>query len=127
MTEEYTLEEKKKQKTTTRCSYTPYTALTLDVDYCICTYGDAASNLFGYTEVSVVGKPVSQILPALADKLEKDSGKRSPPIQLNEIRMEANHADGNSFPVMVGLRQDYLHGTCRHLVLIRNLVERSKT
>jgi hypothetical protein len=125
MSELFATVEKKKQKTAPRCSYTPYTALTLDADYCICTYGDAASSLFGYSEVSILGKPVSRILPALASKLKKGSEKGASPVQLNEVRMEAQHADGNAFPVMVGLRQDYLHGTCRHLVLIRNLVERS--
>jgi hypothetical protein len=119
-------EEKKSQKAAPRRSYTPYTALTLDADFCVCSYGDAATSLFGYAEVSIIGKPISRILPALACRLEKSPAKRPTPIRLNEVRMDAMHADGNSFPVMVGLRQDYLHGTCRHLVLIRNLVERSQ-
>jgi hypothetical protein len=38
--------------------------------------------------------------------------------------MEAVHADGNTFPVMVGMRQDFQQGTCRHVVLIRNLESR---
>lgn len=118
--------EKKKQNIAPRRSYTPYTALTLDEDYCVCTYGDAASSLFGHPETSILGKHISQILPALASRMEKGSAKRPPSIQLKEVRMDAMHADGNAFPVMVGLRQDYMHGTCRHLVLIRNLVARSE-
>jgi hypothetical protein len=98
----------------TRRAYIPYTAMTLDADYRVCTYGDTAFSLFGYPEVSMLGRPVSEILPALA----KPGGG------FNEIRMEAVHADGNCIPVMVALRQDCLHGTCRHLVLIRNLEDR---
>jgi hypothetical protein len=105
----------------TRRSYIPYTALTLDTNYCICTYGDAAFGLFGYPEVSVLGKPVSQILPQLPLKQNKDSAQQASDIKLSEVRMEARHADGKTFPVMVGLRQDYQQGTCRHLVLVRNL------
>lgn len=128
MAEEYAIAEKKGQKITPRRTYTPYTALTLDAEYCVCTYGDAASNLFGHHETTILGKSISQILPDLVSRLEMGSAKRPPsPIQLNEVRMDAMHADGKAFPVMVGLRQDYLHGTCRHLVLIRNLVARSVT
>lgn len=39
--------------------------------------------------------------------------------------MEAKRADGHSIPVMVALRRDCLHGTCRHLVLVRNLQNRN--
>ncbi len=101
----------------TRRSYIPYTAITLDADYQVCTYGDTAFSLFGYPESSMLGKPVSRILPAL----ERHKG------QFSEIPMEAMHADGNTISVMVALRQDCLHGTCRHLVLIRNLEDRNPT
>lgn len=97
-----------------RRAYIPYTAMTLDADYRVCTYGDTAFSLFGYPEVSMLGKPVSRILPAL----EKHAG------QFSETPMQAVLADGNTIPVMVALRQDCLHGTCRHLLLIRNLEAR---
>lgn len=117
--------DKKAQKFAPKRSYTPYTALTLDEDYRVCTYGDAATMLFGFSEVSMLGKHVSDILPDFSHGKHADSGKQSsPPPQFKNVRMQARHADGNTFPVMVGLRQDYLHGTCRHLVLIRNLEER---
>lgn len=99
-----------------RRSYIPYTAMTLDADYRVCTYGDTAFSLFGYPEVSMLGEPVSRILPAL----EKHTG------QFSEIPMEAMHADGNTISVMVAVRQDCLHGTCRHLVLIRNLEDKNQ-
>jgi hypothetical protein len=92
----------------------PYTAMTLDADYRVCTYGDTAFSLFGHSEVSMLGKPISKILPAF----DNHAG------EFNEIRMEAVHADGNCISVMVALRQDCLHGTCRHLVLIRNLEDK---
>lgn len=88
--------------------------MTLDADYCVCTYGDTAFNLFGYPEITMLGKPVSRILPAL----ENQTG------QLSEMPMLAVHADGNRIPVMVALRHNCLHGTCRHLLLIRNLEAR---
>jgi hypothetical protein len=94
-----------------RRNFIPYTAMTLDANYCVCTYGDTASSLFGYPEVIMLGKPVSRILPGL----------ENPAGELNETRMDAILANGNSIPVMVALRQNCLHGTCRHLVLIRNL------
>ncbi len=100
-----------------RRGYVPYTAMTLDADYCVCTYGDAAFCLFGHPEVSILGKPVSRILPAL----QKHKG------QLAEIPMDAVHANGNTISVMVALRQNCLHGTCRHLVLVRNLEARQLT
>lgn len=99
-----------------RRSYVPYTAMTLDADYRVCTYGDTAFSLFGYPEVSMLGESISRILPAL----EKHTG------QFSEMPMEAMHADGNTIPVMVALRQDCLHGTCRHLVLIRNLEDKNQ-
>ena len=100
-----------------RRAHVPYTAMTLDADYRVCTYGDAAFALFGYPEVSMLGKPVSRILPAL----HKHAG------QINEVRMEARHADGGGIPVMVALRKNCLHGTCCHLLLIRNLGIRQQT
>lgn len=126
MSEEFAIAENKKQKPAPRRTYTPYTALTLDENFCVCTYGDAAFSLFGHPEVAMVGKPISRILPALASKLHKGPAKQPAAVNLNEVRMDALHADGNAFPVMVGLRQDYMHGTCRHLVLVRNLVARSE-
>lgn len=48
-----------------RRAYIPYTALTLDADYRICTYGDAAYCLFGHPEAAMLGKPVSAIIPGL--------------------------------------------------------------
>jgi nitrogen fixation/metabolism regulation signal transduction histidine kinase len=111
-----------KSRSDSRYSYIPYTALTLDTNYCVCTYGDAASGLFGYPETLMLGKHISKILPDLGAKVEeKDSTRTSAPLRFNEVRMEAKHANGNVFPVMVGLRQDYQQGTCRHLVLVRNL------
>lgn len=107
--EQSVLSEKKSRR-----SYIPYTAMTLDANDCVCTYGDTAFSLFGYPEVSMLGKPISQILPALG----RQSG------QFSEIPMQAMHADGNTIPVMVALRRNCLHGTCRHLVLIRNLEDR---
>lgn len=98
----------------TRRIYIPYTAMTLDANYCVCTYGDTAFFLFGHTETSMLGEPVSKILPAFG----KQAG------EFNEIRMEAIHADGNRIPVMVALRHDCLHGTCCHLVLVRNLEDK---
>lgn len=121
MSEQSTLAGKK-----VRRPHVPYTALTLDANYCVCTYGEAASGLFGHPEVSILGKHVSNILPALSPKQEKASAQPSEQIKFSEVRMEARHADGNTFPVMVGMRQDCLHGTCRHLVLIRNLEERQQ-
>lgn len=100
-----------------RRAHIPYTAMTLDSDYRVCTYGDAAYGLFGYPEIAMLGKPVSRILPALLNH----EG------QFYEMPMEAQHADGNTIPVMVALRKDCLHGTCRHLVLVRNLIARQKT
>lgn len=94
----------------------PYTAMTLDAEYRVCTYGDTAFCLFGYPEVAILGKPVSRILPGLG----KHTG------QFSEMPMEAVHADGNTIPVMVAVRQGRLHGTCRHLVLIRNLEDRNR-
>ncbi len=126
MSEATVFAEKKTRKFAAKRSYIPYTALTLDEDYRVCTYGDMASCLFGFPEVSMLGKHVSSILPALATDLGPRASRQSPPLNLKEVRMEARHADGNTFPVMVGLRQDYLHGTCRHLVLVRNLVERQQ-
>ncbi len=111
MSEQSVFSEKKGRRT-----YIPYTAMTLDANYCVCTYGDTAFSLFGYPEISMLGKPVSRILPAL----DKKSG------QFNEIPMHALHADGNIISVMVALRQNCLHGTCRHLVLIRNLEDRKQ-
>jgi len=107
-------------------AYTPYTALTLDKDCLIHTYGDAASNLFGFPENFMLGKPIGKILPALSLKLEEQLNQTSSPIKLSEVRMQAKHADGKTFPVVVGLRQDYQQGCCRHLVLIRNLQARPK-
>lgn len=107
--------------------YTPYTALTLNEDCLIDTYGDAASNLFGYPEDTMLGKPLDKILPALSGKLEGMLANTAEPIELKEVRMQARHADGNIFPVSVGLRQDYQQGYCRHLVLVRNLQERPKS
>lgn len=98
-----------------RRAYIPYTALTLDADYRICTYGDAAYCLFGHPEAAMLGKPVSAIIQGL--KKISDG--------FNEVRMEAKRADGHSIPVMVALRRDCLHGTCRHLVLVRNLQNRN--
>ena len=100
-----------------RRAHIPYTAMTLDSDYRVCTYGDAAYGLFGYPEIAMLGKPVSRILPALS----KHEGP------FDETPMDALHADGNTIPVMVALRRDCLHGTCRHLVLVRNLGARQQT
>lgn len=108
-------------------AYIPYTAMTLDANYCVCTYGDAASSLFGYPEVSMLGKPVTHILPALAQKIQPNPAQPPVHIQLSEVRMEARHADGNTFPVMVGLRHDHRHGASRHLILIRNLEQRPQS
>lgn len=116
----------KKYQTEQQRPYTPYTALTLNEDCLINTYGDAASNLFGYPAETMLGKPVGKILPALSDKLEGMLDQTSSPIELKEVRMQAQHADGKTFPVSVGLRQDYQQGYCRHLVLVRNLQERPK-
>jgi len=107
-----------------RRAYTPYTALTLDSEYCVCTYGDAASSLFGHSEISMLGKSVSRILPELVEQHEQHSDHPSSRWEFNEVRMEAVHANGKIFPVMVGMRQDYLHGTCRRLLLIRNLEDK---
>jgi hypothetical protein len=115
VSEQASISEKKSRR-----AHIPYTAMTLDANYCVCTYGDAAFGMFGYPEVSMLGKPVSRILPGLTLKLDENSCKPQI-LPLNEVPMEAVHADGNTFPVMVGLRQDCLHGTCRHLVLVRNL------
>lgn len=116
--------DKKARKFTPKHIYIPYTALTLDEDYHVCTYGDAASTLFGFPEISMLGKHVSQLLPDFSLGRANAPDRQSAPPQFKNVRMEARHADGNTFQVMVGLRQDYLHGTCRHLVLIRNLEER---
>lgn len=107
--------------------YTPYTALTLDEDQLINTYGDAARNLFGFSDNDMLGKPIDSILPALSAKFKEMVEKPSSPIRLQEIRMLAKHADGKTFPVSVGMRQDFNQGCCRHLVLVRNLVERPKS
>lgn len=107
--------------------YTPYTALTLDEDHLIHTYGDAASNLFGFPENDMLGKSIDKILPLLSAKLEGMLADTSSPIRLSEVHMHAKHADGKTIPVSVGMRQDYKQGSCRHLVLIRNLQERPKT
>ena len=116
----------KKFQTSQQRNYTPYTALTLDKDCLIHTYGDAASNLFGYPEATMLGESIEKILPALGATLEDKLTATSTPIQLKEVRMQAKHADGKTFPVAVGLRQDYQQGYCRHLVLVRNLQERPK-
>jgi hypothetical protein len=107
-----------------RRTYTPYTALTLDADYCVCTYGNAAFSLFGYSEVSMLGEPVSRILPGLTQQQDDGAARQASRFQFSEVRMEARHADGNTFSVMVGMRPEYLHGTCRHLVLVRNLEDK---
>ncbi len=106
--------------------YTPYTALTLDESCLINTYGEAASNLFGFHENDMLGKPIGRILPALSAKLEDMIEKTASPIRLQEVHMQATHADGKTFPVSVAIRQDYQQGCCRHLVLVRNLQERPK-
>jgi hypothetical protein len=124
MSEESVFAEKKSRKFAPKRQYTAYTALTLDENYRVLTYGDAASCLFGFPEVSMLGKHVSTLLPGLACGLEKAPGAQPAPLQFKDVPMKAVHADGNTFPVMVGLRQDYLHGSCRHLVLVRNLAER---
>lgn len=116
----------KKYQSAQKVTYTPYTALTLDEDCNIHTYGDAASSLFGYPEEKMLGEKVDKILPTLSTKLEEQIAQNASPIQLLEIRMQAQHADGKKFPVSVGMRQDYQQGYCRHLVLVRNLQERPK-
>jgi hypothetical protein len=93
--------------------------MTLDHEYRVCTYGDAASSLFGFSEVSVLGKPIGIILPDLAAKLKTEVQASYRPV--SELKMDAIHANGNTFPVMVGMRQHNPHAICRHLVLVRNL------
>lgn len=107
-------------------TYTAYTALTLDEHCNIRTYGDAASNLFGFANNVMIGKPVSKILPDLSNRLKKSTVEPRQPIQLKEVPMKARHANGETLPVMVALRQDYQQGDRLHLVLIRNLQERPK-
>lgn len=109
----------KERHSDSRAGHVHYAAMTLDADYCVCTYGTAASNLFGFTEMSVLGKPVGIILPGLAAKLQVKSPPASLP--LTDLKMEAVHADGRTFTVMVGMRQHSAHAICRHLVLVRNL------
>lgn len=107
-----------------RRAYTPYTAMTLDSNYYVCTYGDAAYSLFGHEETFMLGKPVSRILPDLIQQHAQHVEPQNSRMDFSEVRMQALHANGSTFPVMVGMRQDYLHGTCRHLLLIRNLEDR---
>lgn len=118
------LEEGKSRKFAPKRNYIPYTALTLDEEYCVCTYGNMACSLFGFPEAAMLGKHVGKLLPALAAGLEKGAGRDASPLCMKNVRMEALHADGSTFSVMVGLRQDHLHGSCRHLVLVRNLEAR---
>lgn len=98
----------------------PYTALILDGEYNIRVYGDAASTMFGFDQQTIIGQHVEQILPALGSQL-KHMLQTSQPIQISEMPMQAKRANGNSFPVMVGMRQDQAYGNDRHVVLVRNL------
>lgn len=109
-----------RKRTDARTTQTDYAAMTLDHEYRVCTYGDAASSLFGFSEIAVLGKPIGIILPDLAAKLETEVQASYRPV--SELKMEARHANGNTFPVMVGMRQHNPHATCRHLVLVRNLL-----
>ncbi|NWG76146.1 MAG: hypothetical protein HXY24_16360 [Rubrivivax sp.] len=126
MSEETLFAEKKNRKFAPKHPYTAYTALTLDENYRVLTYGKAAGCLFGFPEVSMLGKHVSALLPELACGSEKAPDQQSTPLQFKNVPMKAVHADGKTFPVMVGLRQDYLQGSCRHLVLVRNLAGRQQ-
>lgn len=119
-----TLEDKKAQaefKLDKKRQRTPYTALTLDEEYRVRTYGDAASALFGYDESEARGMHIRDILPMLADKLEKGQNQAAQPIQFSGIEMQAKRADGNLFPVIVGMRENHHYGNGHHVILIRNL------
>ena len=109
----------KRKRTDMRTIQTDYAAMTLDHKYRVCTYGDAASSLFGFSEISMLGKPIGIILPDLAAKLETEVQASYRPV--SELKMDALHANGKTFPVVVGMRQHNPHATCRHLVLVRNL------
>lgn len=110
-----------------RRPYIPYTALTLDANYCVSTFGEAAANLFGHPETEILGKPVSEILPQMSNQRNQALSQDASPNQFSEVRMEAKHADGNTFQVMVGMRPDHQHGNRRHLLLIRNLEARPQS
>jgi hypothetical protein len=69
----------------------------------------------------MIGKLVCGILPGLEDLFEVHPETRRSAPHLMSVMMEAKHSSGRKFPVAVGLREHEPVGTCRHLLLVRNL------
>ena len=110
----------KKRKSTQTKSATPYTALILDADFQVRTYGEAATEMFGFEQAHIVGRHVSQILPALGEHLGKAQSEGQE-IRFTGLHMDAVRDDGKTFPVVVGIREDSQYAGHRHVVLVRNL------
>jgi hypothetical protein len=102
-------------------AFVPYASMMLDEDYRVCSYSRAAFLLFGYAEVSMIGKPICGILPGLEDMFEIRPERLRSASNLMRLIMEAKHVSGKTFPVAVGLREHDPVGTYRHLLLVRNL------
>jgi hypothetical protein len=118
-----TTEDKSKRFNVRPKADIPYAVMLLDKEYRVGSYGHAASTLFGYEETSMMGILVYGILPGLEDKIDQSSESRISTPHLVNFRMKANHLSGKTFLVAVALRGIPV-GTCRHLLMVRNLDRR---
>lgn len=109
---------------TLRHDIIPYATLMVDASYCIASCGAAAATLFGYAARALIGQHISTILPGLAALQASTYGEneRVTSVRLSKIEMDAVHADGARFPVLVSLLGEYDSQSGDRLLFVRNLI-----
>lgn len=109
----------KARRADSRSGAATYTALILDGEFRVRTYGDAAVDLFGFEENAILGEHVTRLLPTLDLRLNKVAADSNDPIVFRDARMDAMRANGDAIQVVVGMRQDSVYGNSRHVILVR--------
>lgn len=101
----------------------PYATMMLDASFRIASCGAAAATLFGHAARALIGMPVSAVLPALSALSGSSSGpiERSASVRVSKIEMDAVHADGARFPVLVSLLEEHDSPAQERLLFVRNL------
>jgi len=108
---------------TLRHDIIPFATLMLDASYHIASCSVAAATLFGHAARVLIGQHISAILPGLAalqaGTYESHEGSAS--TRLSKIEMDAVHADGGRFPVLVSLLEEHESPSADRLLFVRNL------
>jgi hypothetical protein len=101
----------------------PYATMMLDASFRIASCGAAAATLFGHAARALIGMPVSVVLPALSALSSSGSADRERPVsvRMSKIEMDAVHADGAHFPVLVSVLEEHDSPSQERLLFVRNL------